>query len=664
MLNLLKTLGGTWEQSRDPLYRDLESIETILNRRWAATFGNTSVLPTGSGGTGTSTTFTEGSIVFAGPLGVYSQRNSQLFWDDTNFRLGVGTNSPSCTLETYSALGNTATGNTGTLISGKRDDLTGRFFQVEALDAAGAHHSYPFEIARDNGIVVNDYLVVGGQRKTDGTFETVFGANAGMIACYPDLAATSTTSMLYFVSNGSGCDFFHLDSLASIDVDGTLHGTRQFTFTVAGKATAGEGWIAPRFVGGEVAGSTCEIRTTYGNANASAYTKLTTGNNGSLLGLYLDNAGRIGIGGITNPATNLEVLGAEQRLRGSGSNISYWAFYDSGGTTRRGTVGNVLGDMWLNSDTGAIQLIPSTRLKAYPGSNSTTAFQFFKADATTVVTTIDTSTPSLDISTQASVYGTAIDPTNYERVRLAWDGTQYNLFTERAGTGTAKQLRLGVGSTSVWVMDTSGNLATSNSAGSAQLAIGRTGVIGFGDRGNLFAFADGKLRVASNSAISGVILDVGTVDTQLRIRKKDDTDWGNVSADSIIANGGPSGTAGFLCYDAGFFYWSSRSAFSSPADGQINLTKNSTTTGVGLDVATDGTLKVRTRAQTADAQLSAASVRGTAVTFANRPGTAVEGMLVAFTDSTTTTWGATITGTGANHVLGYYNGTNWTVAAI
>jgi hypothetical protein len=52
------------------------------------------------------------------------------------------------------------------------------------------------------------------------------------------------------------------------------------------------------------------------------------------------------------------------------------------------------------------------------------------------------------------------------------------------------------------------------------------------------------------------------------------------------------------------------------------------------------------------------------VTFANRPGTPSEGMLVAFTDSSTATWGATITGGGSNHVLGYYNGTNWTVAAI
>lgn len=40
-----------------------------------------------------------------------------------------------------------------------------------------------------------------------------------------------------------------------------------------------------------------------------------------------------------------------------------------------------------------------------------------------------------------------------------------------------------------------------------------------------------------------------------------------------------------------------------------------------------------------------------------------EGMIAAITDSSTATWGATITGGGSNHVLGYYNGTNWTVMA-
>lgn len=56
--------------------------------------------------------------------------------------------------------------------------------------------------------------------------------------------------------------------------------------------------------------------------------------------------------------------------------------------------------------------------------------------------------------------------------------------------------------------------------------------------------------------------------------------------------------------------------------------------------------------------------RTAAMSFSNRPTLNVfEGAIMPFTDSATSTWGATITGGGAVHVLGYYNGTNWTVAA-
>ena len=45
-----------------------------------------------NGGTGTTTQFTQGSVVFAGASGVYSQDNAALFYDATNDRLAVGTN--------------------------------------------------------------------------------------------------------------------------------------------------------------------------------------------------------------------------------------------------------------------------------------------------------------------------------------------------------------------------------------------------------------------------------------------------------------------------------------------------------------------------------------------------------------------------------------------
>lgn len=105
-------------------------------------------------------------------------------------------------------------------------------------------------------------------------------------------------------------------------------------------------------------------------------------------------------------------------------------------------------------------------------------------------------------------------------------------------------------------------------------------------------------------------------------------------------------------------------SLSSPSDGVFRISNNAISAGFDLDGTTDGTASFLQRGSSAGAQVKAASIRGTAVTFANRPATPIEGMLVSFTDSTVNTWGTTITGGGTNHVLGYYNGTNWTVAAI
>jgi len=62
------------------------------------TTGVTGTLPVTNGGTGTSTAFTTGSVVFAGASGTYTQDNANLFWDDSNNRLGIGTSAPTTKL--------------------------------------------------------------------------------------------------------------------------------------------------------------------------------------------------------------------------------------------------------------------------------------------------------------------------------------------------------------------------------------------------------------------------------------------------------------------------------------------------------------------------------------------------------------------------------------
>lgn len=249
--------------------------------------------------------------------------------------------------------------------------------------------------------------------------------------------------------------------------------------------------------------------------------------------LFWDNTNlRLGIG-TSSPAVTLHAKATAIRIEGSGSDVSVLQFYDNTGTVARGNVGNNAGDVQLVASTGTLLLNGNNRIRAYPNVDSTSAFQFKKADATTAVVDIDTSTPSLDILTQCAVYGTAIpDAVNYERLRLSWDATQYNIFTERAGTGVARQLRIGVGSTSVWVMDTSGNFLTSNSGGSAAIVLGLSGFLKWGSStGLLYWPATGKLRVTDGNATAGVLLDV-TTDGTLLLRKQDD------SADGVFSTGG------------------------------------------------------------------------------------------------------------------------------
>lgn len=83
--------------------------------------------------------------------------------------------------------------------------------------------------------------------------------------------------------------------------------------------------------------------------------------------------------------------------------------------------------------------------------------------------------------------------------------------------------------------------------------------------------------------------------------------------------------------------------------------------GIGRNAA--GVLEINDHNAGAFRDLLARGLRSNAVAFASAIGSPVEGTMQAFTDSSTATWGATITGGGANHVLGYFNGTNWTVAA-
>ena len=58
----------------------------------------TGTLPVTNGGTGTATAFTQGSVVFAGASGTYTQSNTKFFWNNVDNRLGLNTASPTTVL--------------------------------------------------------------------------------------------------------------------------------------------------------------------------------------------------------------------------------------------------------------------------------------------------------------------------------------------------------------------------------------------------------------------------------------------------------------------------------------------------------------------------------------------------------------------------------------
>jgi hypothetical protein len=228
----------------------------------AITLGGT--LGVANGGTGTTTAFTAGSVVFAGASGVYSQDNANLFWDNTNDRLGIGTATPSATLDVN---GNMVLPNSGI---------------INFKDAAGTNRNVLQFISGEVR------LGGAGAGLSTQTFYTA-AAERMRITSNGDALINTTTSLYGYASN------------PSLELNGAAGATLGLKVgNVAGSYISHSG--------------TLNIFNTTNNGIA-----LATNNTERM---RIANDGEVGIG-VTNPFAKLHVDGEFIRVDQSGSNAAF-----------------------------------------------------------------------------------------------------------------------------------------------------------------------------------------------------------------------------------------------------------------------------------------------------------------------------------------------------
>ncbi len=194
--------------------------------------GLTGTLPVARGGTGTGTAFTAGSVVFAGTSGVYSQNNSQLFWDNTNSRLGIGT-TPSVALDVMSSIPQIRVRGTGTTSEFRINSAFGN----AALAAIGTVSADPMMFYTNNTErmrIASDGSVGIG---TTSPAQKLVVSNSGAagIEISPTATGSSPTIVCY---NRSSSSYVQLTTHALLH-DWTVSGTQAMRLDTSGNLGLG-----------------------------------------------------------------------------------------------------------------------------------------------------------------------------------------------------------------------------------------------------------------------------------------------------------------------------------------------------------------------------------------------------------------------------------------
>lgn len=136
----------------------------------------------------------------------------------------------------------------------------------------------------------------------------------------------------------------------------------------------------------------------------------------------------------------------------------------------------------------------------------------------------------------------------------------------------------------------------------------------------------------------------------------------DIESSSITLTGTPNFSAAFAAgYNQGAVYFANCTFTGSATGSRFNASAgfvSSSTSITDLPGDAAGTIRPGGSYGIGEKKITQIGMSYTATPFSLAP---TAGQLQLFTDSNTATWGATISGGGANTVLGFYNGTNWTV---
>lgn len=266
----------------------------------ALTTDVTGTLPVANGGTGTATAFTQGSVVFAGASGTYSQNASNFFWDNVNTRLGIHTNIPDAT---FTVMSETQTAvPTGALPSGTDVHIIGANNAETRItqDAFGAGN-YPAFTGRHSR-----------------------GTAASPTATQADDVLSQFTGRGYGASAYNSASTGILQFAAAENFTNTAQGTyASFRLTATGAASPAEvlrvGPVGQIGVGGSSYGSAGEILTSGGASAAPSWTSASSITIGTATNLAGGAGGSVPYQSAASTTTFLSIGAANTVMTSTGS---------------------------------------------------------------------------------------------------------------------------------------------------------------------------------------------------------------------------------------------------------------------------------------------------------------------------------------------------------